>query len=220
MNSSKPPHNSTEDLIASLSEEKLEPVKRFCAWKALFFWALTSLFSVLIGVQLLDVPNNYHMRDNKVQFILELVAGLIVIVLSSAIALQASIPGDGKKKIRIAYAGIILWCSVIAYGIFAEWHRLDLKNIGAHIGQKCFSTTVILGAIPGLFLFFLIRKAAPTKLGLAGVLATLSAGLLGSTVVQFGCPANEPGHIMAGHLLPILIMMAVGLFLGRKLLRW
>jgi hypothetical protein len=66
----------------------------------------------------------------------------------------------------------------------------------------------------------MLKKAAPMRAGLIGLLAVLSSLSFAAVGVQFVCRSPFPTHIIVWHVLPVFILATVGIFVGRLLFVW
>lgn len=86
--------------------------------------------------------------------------------------------------------------------------------------QVC-SRNVFMLSLPifgGLLWSF--RRLAPTRLGLAGATAGLSAGAWGATLYCLHCPESSALFVLTWYTLGMGLAAIVGALLGPRLLRW
>ena len=67
-----------------------------------------------------------------------------------------------------------------------------------------------LSIVPGLLLFFMVRRAAPLRLGWSATLAALASVALAATATQIICPIDDPAHHLVAHFGPAVLMVAFG----------
>jgi hypothetical protein len=65
-----------------------------------------------------------------------------------------------------------------------------------------------------------MRRAAPTRLAVAGASVGLAAGALGAWVYSFHCTEGGLPFLALWYSLGIAVVTTVGAVLGRSLLRW
>ena len=84
--------------------------------------------------------------------------------------------------------------------------------------MRCFGVSLLFGIVP-LITFLLARRGSdpvhPRSLGAA---LGAAGGLWAATLVDLWCPVAFPVHVVLGHVLPALLLAAVGAVLGARLL--
>jgi hypothetical protein len=89
-----------------------------------------------------------------------------------------------------------------------------------HSWMRC-PTYVSLAALPALAgAFWALRGLAPTRPRLAGAVAGLLAGGLGAAAYAWICTEISYAFVFTWYSLGVLLMGAVGAWLGPRLLRW
>jgi hypothetical protein len=78
----------------------------------------------------------------------------------------------------------------------------------------------MLSVLPGVFLFFALRRGAPARPGLAGAIAGLTAGAVGACLYALSCPEDSPLFVATWYSLAIAAVTAVSFLVGRRWLRW
>jgi hypothetical protein len=108
---------------------------------------------------------------------------------------------------------MLLWklgCSASFHGMLVAWPERP--------GLRCFGVSLLFGAVP-LATFLLARRGSdpvhPLSLGAA---LGASGGLWAATLVDLWCPVAFPLHVVLGHVLPALMLAAVGALAGSRLL--
>jgi hypothetical protein len=211
----------TEELIRHLAGNAtpVRPLRpllvRVVAWTAL---AVSSLAVVML---LMGVRRELGDASDRADFAVE--AGLLMVTALSAVfgALLISIPGAARTP-------LVRWLPVAAGVACVAWATGELvmaSMTNAPVGRlsfawHCVYKTTSVAAIPGVVLFLMVRRAAPTRAGWAGllaILATAAVGVLGANII---CPNDRPLHMLLWHVGPLVLFAALGAGLGMWLLRW
>jgi hypothetical protein len=87
----------------------------------------------------------------------------------------------------------------------------------ARPGFRCLSFTLAMTAWPLVALSYVRRERNPSAPGAAGAARGVAMGALAGVVVDLWCPIAGPGHVLLGHITPILILMGLGAAAGRLL---
>jgi hypothetical protein len=88
----------------------------------------------------------------------------------------------------------------------------------SRLGLKCLGMSMALGALPLLALLFTRRGTDAVHPGHAGMGIGVALGLAVATFVDAWCPVAYVPHLLLGHILPLVLLGASGLWLGRKIL--
>jgi hypothetical protein len=209
----------TEDLIQELVSDarpvtRIQPIGR-----RLLAWVVLAAVSFGVVLFLMGVRRDLGDSTDRADFAFE-AALLIITAMSAAVgALVVSVPGAERSP-------MVRWAPVIAAAASVLWAAGELvyaAAIGAPTGRltfawHCVYKTMCVGAVPGVGLFLMVRRAAPmhaTWAGLLVVLATAAVGVLGANTI---CPNDRPLHMLLWHVAPLMLFAALGAALGAWLL--
>jgi len=109
--------------------------------------------------------------------------------------------------------GFLAWKYGVSafYGLTARWP--------ARPGFRCLGLSVSMGALPLAAALLAARRTAALTPVATGAAFGAGAGLGSSVLVDLWCPVAYLPHLLLGHVLPIVILAAVGGFLGSRFLR-
>ena len=82
----------------------------------------------------------------------------------------------------------------------------------------CGMTSSIAGALGALGVLFAWKGTDPFTPGLSGALVGLTGGLAGAAGIGIVCPAAERWHLFVGHGVGIMAVVALGWYVGRRVL--
>jgi hypothetical protein len=85
-------------------------------------------------------------------------------------------------------------------------------------GLRCLSLSCLLSAVPLLGALLLRRHSEPTHARLVGAALGASVGAFTWVLVDLWCPVGHVPHLLLGHVLPLLLAIALGFSLGKPLL--
>ena len=108
---------------------------------------------------------------------------------------------------------------------FARWIRdagftVWMPSLFGTTWRGCLVFIPLLSAGPLAAILVALRRGAPTRPALAGAVAGLLAGGIGSFVYAAHCPGDSPLFLGAWYTITILEMAALGALAGSRLLRW
>ena len=103
----------------------------------------------------------------------------------------------------------VLWSSRFE-GMMVEWPT--------RIGLRCLGWSLLMAAAPLLAMAWARRQSDPAHPMATGAGMGVAAGALSWVFVDLWCPVSFPGHLLIGHVLPIVLLAAAGLWLGARLI--
>jgi hypothetical protein len=211
----------TDDLIQQLASDVQPVVRLRPVVVRLLGWLVLAALSFGVVLFLMGVRRELGDTADQADFAFQ-AALLIVTAMSAAVgALDVSVPCAERSP-------MVRWAPVLAAAASVLWAVGDLAYaaaIGAPTGRltfawHCVYKTSCVGAVPGIALFVMVRRAAPLRAawaGLLAVLATAAVGVLGANVI---CPNDRPLHLLLWHVAPLILFAALGAALGTWLLDW
>jgi hypothetical protein len=148
----------------------------------------------------------------------ETLALVLILVATAVSAALLSFPDLHQRRgVAMAPAWLFLLFVVV---MFMAW-RADTPP--APLPEHTFECTlcILLVALPPIaWVLYTMRRFASTHYGLAGSLAVLFAFSVGALWLRLHEVNDSIVHVVAWHYLPMLAAGAIGLWLGRRLLRW
>ena len=85
-------------------------------------------------------------------------------------------------------------------------------------GLRCFAVSLLFGVVPLLALLVARRGTDPVHPRALGAALGAAGGLWAATLVDLWCPVAFPLHVVVGHVLPALLLAALGAVAGARLL--
>jgi hypothetical protein len=95
-------------------------------------------------------------------------------------------------------------------------HGLD--RWPGRLGLRCLGIGLTLGALPLAAVLFSRRGTDAVHPGRAGMAMGVAMGLGAAVLVDGWCPVAYVPHFLLGHILPLALLGAAGLWFGRKML--
>jgi hypothetical protein len=211
----------TDELIQSLVGEA-QPVRPMASpLKQAAALVLCAVAASLLGAWLLGMRPDLAERLVERRFLM-INTMLLLTLAGAALALGTlAVPGRRRFKAQIAFA-LILLAAVI--GMFLmRWPWLHGVAWGAWfgVGAYCTARTLLLGALPAAAGFWMHRHGAPMHPAVSGGLIGAAAGSQGANAMGWACEIDEPLHVLVWHfLLPSALLAVLGVWAGRRWLRW
>ena len=147
----------------------------------------------------------------------ELAMLLLLFIATAISAALLSFP-DLHQKTALAYAPIAVFALFVLL-MFAAWVEVPAAPLPVHSWQCTLSIT-LFSLLPAAWTFYAMRKYASTHYRWAGSIALLSAFSVGALWLRLHEVNDSIHHVLLWHYLPMLAVGLIGLWLGKKLLKW
>jgi len=210
----------TDELIAALAADTKtvsKPINRQL-WIAIAGGAIVATLIFLLGVgprpdiaAALETPRFLY----KYVLTLTLLASAVGLMLH--LARPGAVPAGWLAALAIPPA--LLVASVIAEIFLVPSPAWSMNLMGKN-AVVCLVVIPLLSAAPLAAVMWTLRDGAPTHPVLAGAVAGLVAAGIGATLYATHCQDDSLFFIAAWYGLAIMMVTAVGAFLGARLLRW
>jgi len=207
---------SEPNLIQQLVKD-LKPVKTLAP-----LWQRIAIYlAATVGIALLELfviakiqPAVFLAFKNSPTYLFETVLIFFTPVIAAIGALILSVPGNENKQ-WVQYVAAGSFAAFILFNFYNIWFPVFPNATRDHYNEFCVYDIVSLGTIPALLLFFIIRMAAPLNWKwLSGLITLGSFGPL-VAVQQLTCMGTAP-HVLAAHVLPVLLISIAIYYIGRK----
>ncbi len=184
-------------------------------------WTLTSALAAAIVTIIVGVRPDLAARAHETRFVFSATFTGLLALPAAGNAFMLSVPGLSQRRIvrmvpLIAAIGwgTLLWLRMAAIGN----PFVEIATTPRH--PSCVVLILLISALPGIWLFEMLRRAAPLQARWAAVFAALGALACGALGTQFICPIDSPGHQLLWHFVPVVVLTFVGLALASRLSRW
>jgi len=170
-------------------------------------WCLLSAFYVVLVTDLIDPirPGALTQLVTEPRFLLETLLGVVAILWISLIAFRSSVPAALNKQFAATGNMLLaLWLAQYVIGLFSP------ALIPSTLGERphCWLETMLY-AVPVIVAgLYFVRRLYPLRPMSTAMSIGLAAGMLPALYMQIACMYN-PVHILAFHILPGLLMVAV-----------
>ncbi len=171
-------------------------------------------FSLLAGLALSGLRGDLAIIIRTPQFIIETILIIALAISSAVAALRLSVPGSSTKPTFIT-VGIAAGAWLLTLIVILVTDR----NFIASRGLTCSTQVILGGVLPAVLIFKIASRGAPLKRQLIGWIAVLSGGAFGALNAHLSCSLSDPLHVLFWHLTPVLIVSALGVFIGKHFLR-
>lgn len=212
---------ATDQLIRELAA-RLEPLPRGIALRRLAFGAsFGAVVSLVLFVGWLGAPFEAVNATGGAAFAMKLLYCVALGAVSYALLFILGSPGRsiGKTWLWILLAPVLVGASALvelASVAPQEWSAI----LSGSTWHRCL-VAVSLMSVPVLAaIFWGMRRLAPTRLRLTGLVAGLAAGSTAAALYALYCPETTATFLLGWYSLGILIAGTLGVLSGPRLLRW
>ena len=183
-------------------------------------WAMLSALCLAAGVALAHVRRDFGDALWTASFLVQASLLIGTALLAATATLVAGVPGAEPRLTThwLPLGAVAAWAGWLVAAIVAQPgpSRVWWPTPAPH----CAMDITVLGLVPGLLLWSLVRRSAPLRPAWAGLLAMLTASAVGALGTQLLCPNNDGAHLLVWHVGPVMGLTVAGIQLGRRFLRW
>ena len=151
-------------------------------------------------------------------FVAEIVALALMFIATSISATLLAFP-DLHQKRGLALAPLWALALFLVVMVFAWLADSPPAPLPVHSFQ-CTLSIAAMTLLPATWTLYAMRKFASTHSQWAGSIAVLSAFSVGALWLRLHEDNDSIVHVILWHYLPMLAAGLLGLWLGRKLLKW
>lgn len=147
-----------------------------------------------------------------------LFSALVLTRLSSSAASGSML---GRPRLHLVL-GCVVAAPFLACAAFAAtmiWPEHAHEDVAMHSHLACGALTLVQGALPLAVLLIPRRESDPVHPMVTGAALGMTAGAWTAMMAYLRCPHVPASHCILAHVLPTLVLTAVGALLGRFLLR-
>ena len=183
---------------------------------ALVVWTASRLVYHQLAVGL-DVDDPYATRLS-----LTLLALVAMTAGATVVALWRGRSGFGVGAVALAIVAALVAPVFAALTLIRPLHVDDdaVRNVViSPWGVRCAVIAAIVGLAAMMAFTAALRRAAPVATRLRGTAIGAAAGAWAGLAVFVFCPSGDQQHLIAGHLVPMIVLIAIGALLSPRLLR-
>lgn len=207
-----------EQLVSALAEQA-EPVRPAAHPFALAAkWAVAAALYLAVALAVSGLRADLAQALHNPWYVAELAALLLIFLATTVSAAVLGFP-DLHQKHAPAYAPLWLFGLFVLLLGFAWLADSPPAPLPVHNWQCSLSITLV-ALLPAAWTLYSLRNYASTHSRLAGSIALLSAFSVGALWLRLHEVNDSIYHVVLWHYLPMLAAGLLGLWLGRRLLRW
>jgi hypothetical protein len=181
-------------------------------------WIAGAVFYLAAALMIFGTRNDLWPEFHKPWFIAEIAALSGVFISTSLSAALLSYP-DLHQKRRIAFAPVAALALFVLVMLFARYADDPSTPLPVHT-YECTRSIVLLSLLPAAWMFYVMRRFASTHYYWAGSIAFLFAFSVGALWERLHEQTDSIIHVVEWHYLPMIGFGIIGMWLGKKALKW
>ena len=203
-----------ERLVADVRPVRrlLNPAERGALWMAV------AAVSVAAGLTYFGIRRDIRTIWFDVGFVTRALLLLATMWLAVVAAFRMAVPGAETRVFArywpVAGLGVVLallTAEVVVTAIVAD--------VGSPLrAVHCIQKVALVGLVPAVASILLVRRGWAAEPRWTLVLGMLASGAAGALTAEVSCPIHAPLHILLWHMLPVVVVAALGVVLGNVLL--
>ncbi len=213
-------HRGTDALIARLSRQARPPRPLAHPVRRALGWAVIALGFAVAMVWAIGPRADLVERLGDARFLFEQGAALATGLAAAAAALALTIPGASPLWRLAPVVPGALWLGTLSLGCLRDWWAMGADGLRLTPDPACFFYIALIGSLPGLVLYLMLRRGVPLAPRLTLALAALAAAGLGNFGLRFFHAQDAALMVLVWQVGSVALIAALAGLAGRGLLRW
>jgi hypothetical protein len=179
---------------------------------------LVALAAVALSLLLFFSIGGVRLGTRPLVFVAGTSLGWLVLGVTSAwLAFARGRSMLGRRNAWLAWS--VVATPALLFVWMLAWNALYPETMAVwpgRIGLRCLSFTLTIAAWPLVALALVRRERDPIHPGLTGAARGVALGAIGGVLIDLWCPIANPSHVALGHVAPMIVLMALGAVVGRR----
>ncbi len=181
-------------------------------------WITVALSYLAVALMISGFRPDRAAKLHDTWYVAEIAALVSVFIATSLSAALLSFPDLHQMRRAVLAPAVTL--AAFALVMYFSWHADTPPSVPPMHSIECTLSITMLSILPGLFIFFVMRRFASTHQNWAGCVALLSAFSIGALWLRLYEPTDSIMHVVEWHYLPMIAIGIIGMWLGKVALRW
>jgi len=207
-----------EELVESLAQDAavVQPAPHPFALAAK--WLAAAAAYIVLSLVFSGLRPGLMAELHEPWFLAEIILLGGILVATSLSAALLAFP-DLHQKRRAAFAPVVI-LALFALTIIFSWHADNPPAPLPVHSYQCTVSIALFALLPAAWMFYGMRKFASTHYRLAGSIALLYAFSIGALWLRLHEQNDSLIHVIQWHYIPMIAFGALGLWLGKVMLKW
>ena len=205
----------TDDLIVDLARQATPVTPLASPAVRLGRWGAKMVVFAGAAVSALGPRQDLFDALRQPVYAARLMTTLSTAILAAAAAFVLSVPGAERSRVQRVLPWVALggWAVLLA-ALLVSGGDPVARVLAFPVNWPCGYKILGFSLISGTALFVALRRAAPLERLWTASVAALAATAFGAVATQFVCPVDDPAHQLVGHVLPVIVLAAIGTAIG------
>lgn len=209
-----------EDLIVELAASAGPSRPLAAPGRRLLYWLIPTLGLMAVVVWVMGVRADIGQKLGEPKFVTEVIAALLTGILAAFAALCCVQPGQPLWERFVPLAPLTLWLMSLGEGCWRTLVRSESNGISFMPDPICFPAILMVGTIPAIALFSMMRRGAPMAPVTTTAHAALAASAMGAAALRLFHPQDASLMVLVWQFGSVVLLTGVASLFGRRLLRW
>ena len=178
-------------------------------------WALAYL---AVALMLSGLRPDWIQKFQEPLFVAEVAVLAAMFIAASISAAVLAFP-DLHQMRRVALSPLLALLALLIV-LYVAWRADVPPALLPRHSVECSLSIMLLAVLPVIWILTQMRRFASTHQRLAGSAAAIAAFSVGALWLRLYEQNDSILHVIAWHYLPMLGFAAVGVWLGKRLLKW
>ncbi len=210
----------SEDLITRLAAQAAPSRPLAAPGRRLLYWLIPTLVLMAGIVWAMGIRADIGQKLGEPKFITEVLAALLTGILAAFAALCCVQPGRPLWERLVPLAPLTLWLMSLGEGCWRSLIQLNSSGVPFMPDPICFPAILLVGTIPSIALFSMVRKGAPMAPVTTTALAALAASAMGAAALRLFHPQDASLMVLVWQFGSVVLLTGIASLFGRRLLRW
>jgi hypothetical protein len=207
-----------DDLVARLAQDAAAVKPAPHPFLLSLKWMGAAAIYLAVSLALSGLRPDWFERLHNTWFAAELVALLAIFIVTSLSAALLAFP-DLHQKRTLVFAPVLPFAAFLLVMFFAWQADSPPAPLPVH-SFECTIGIMLMALLPAVWTFYSMRSYASTHYHWAGSVALLSAFSVGALWLRLHEANDSISHVIVWHYLPMLVIGLIGMWLGKRLLKW
>lgn len=207
-----------DELVEALAKDaaKVQPAPH--PFRLSLQWLIGAAAYVALSLAVSGLRPDLAAKLQEPWFLAE-IASLVGILAATAFGAALLVFPDLHQMRRLALAPA-LFLALFVVTVFFSWHADSPPAPLPEHSYQCTISIALQSLLPAAWMLLSMRKFASTHYRIAGSIALLYAFSIGALWLRLQEQNDSIMHVIDWHYIPMVGFGIIGLWLGKKLLKW
>ena len=189
-------------------------------WKRVPGWLALALGFAVAMIWAIGPRPDLAERMVDARFLFEQGAALATAIAAAIAALALTVPGMGRGWRLLPVLPGALWLGTLGLGCLRDWAAMGPEGLRLSPDPACFAFIALVGSLPVVVLYMMLRRGVPLAPRLTLALAVLASAAIGNFALRFFHMQDAALMVLVWQVGSVMLMAALAALAGRRLLRW